>query len=378
MKREQISTFLNESIKEVIGESEIVKEDLSNIVTIGTNIPNASFDAIFSKIIDKIGKTIVVSKDYQGNSLGLLVDDWIFGSMLEKIRVDIPETEENESWKLVKGESYDCFKFSPPNIRVKYFNKSVTFQIAMSYTDIQMRDSFRNAGAVMSFWNGVEKAIQTSIKANTQLMEYRTLSNMIAIKIKNKSNVVNLLTEYNTRYGTNLTPSQALENESFLRFSGKIISMYKDYLNGLSMLFNDDRYVTSTNTGDERLILLSDFDKSMKFNLYSNTFNKEFVDIGSYKTVTSWQGSGKSISFDNNSKIDLKITGTDGLTADVTASGIVGVLFDINACAVCRKNYRTLSTPVPAGEFTNFWYKYDCSYINDTAENFIVFTISQE
>ena len=76
MKREQISAMLNSAIKEVVGESELVTEDLSNIVTIGSAIPTDTLDAIFNKIINKVGNTIIESKTYTGNPLGILINSW--------------------------------------------------------------------------------------------------------------------------------------------------------------------------------------------------------------------------------------------------------------------------------------------------------------
>lgn len=376
MKRQQISEMLNSAIKEVVGESEIINENLSNIVTIGSAIPADSLDTIFTKIINKVGNTIIESKKYNGNSLGILMNEWEYGSILEKIRIDIPETTTNDSWSLVKGNSYDCFKFSPPTVRAKYFNKAVTFEIPMSYTAEQMKDSFRNADTAVSFWNAVENAIQTSITANTEMLEYRAVTNMIGLKVHNNNNVVNLLAEYKDETGiTALAAKKTLHDKDFLRFCAKRISMYSDYIKSLSMLNNDDGYITATADDEKRLILLSDFAKSIEYDLYSNTFNQEFVKIGKYTTIPYWQGTGTSRKFENNSKIDLTISDLSGEPQTVTKSGIVGVLFDVNGCCVCRKNYRVLSMPVPKGEFINYWYKYDAMYMNDTANNFIVFTI---
>ena len=368
--------MLNSAIKEVVGESELVTEDLSNVVTVGNAIPTDTLDAIFNKIINKVGNTIIESKTYNGNPLGILMSDWEYGSILEKIRIDIPESENNDTWSLVKGTSYDCFKFSPPTVRAKYFNKAVTFEIAMSFTTEQMKDSFRNADTATGFWNAVENAIRTSMTANTEMLEYRAVTNMIALKIHNNNNVINLLAEYKTDTGlTDITTAKALNDPDFLRYSAKKIAMYSDYIKSLSMLYNNDGYITHTADADKRLILLSDFAKSVEYNLYSTTFNDEFVKIGNYTTVPYWQGAGTARTFANNSKIDLSISDLNGEKQTVQKSGIVGVLFDVNGCCVCRKNYRVLSMPVPKGEFINYWYKFDAMYMNDTACNFIVFTI---
>lgn len=379
MKREQIAKYLNDTLREVIGESAVVNEDLSNIVTIGNEIPSDQLDNIFGKIIDKVGYVIFVTRKYKGTAPNILKFDWEFGSILEKIRVDVPDAVENESWGLIKGDIVECFQFTPPSVRAKYFNKAITFEIPISYTNIQLRDCFSSAERMTTFFNCVENAIETGMTAYTDLLQMRTITNMIALKIHNNNNVVNLLSEYKTATGdTTITSATALSNENFLRHCSKVIKLYEDRIKTLSMLYNDDGYATFTPSEDRKLVLLSEFARSMETSLYSNTYNKDDVKIDNFDTVSFWQGSGTVPTFAENSKIDLTATNIDGEKVTVSKSGIVGALFDINGCVVCRRNYRVVSTPVARGEFVNYWYKWDAEYINDTAENFIVFTIEDE
>ena len=68
---------------------------------------------------------------------------------------------------------------------------------------------------------------------------------------------------------------------------------------------------------------------------------------------------------------------TTGLTkAEVANSGVLAVMFDRDAAAVCNQNYRVTSIYNPRGEYFNYFYKWDAMYLNDILENCVVFTIT--
>ena len=88
--------------------------------------------------------------------------------------------------------------------------------------------------------------------------------------------------------------------------------------------------------------------------------------------VPYWQGSGTSYDFDSISKIHVKNSSGD----DVEVSGIIGVMFDHDSLAVCNSDKRVTTNYNPRGEFYTNFYKFDCSYINDLSENFVVFFVA--
>ena len=68
MKVNQIATMLNSVFSEIIGESGLISEDLSNIVDVGRTITKSTqwgdnFDKYVAKIIDKVGYKIVMISD---------------------------------------------------------------------------------------------------------------------------------------------------------------------------------------------------------------------------------------------------------------------------------------------------------------------------
>lgn len=374
MKVKQIAAILNTINAEIIGERAVVAEDLSNIVDIGREVIGVvDIENYTRSLIDRIGRVVFWDRTYNSTAPNILKDSWEFGSIMEKIRCELPDVEENPSWKLTKGQSYDPFIFNPPAVKAKFFNSKTTFEIPISFVEEQIKSAFTSASEMSRFFAMIENRVIMKMTLCTDSMIMRTINNLIAEKFAANNNVINLLADYNTKMGVTLTAAKALSDKEFLRYACKQINLYSDYLTRASMLFNDKGYVTFTPKENQKIVMLSEFDKSAEVYLYSDTFHNSFVKLDGYTTVPYWQGSGTddNFDFDEISKISVKTaSGTD-----IEKTGIIGVIFDANACAVCNENPRTTSQYNAKGEFINYFHKWDCSYINDTNENCIVFVV---
>ena len=65
MEVKQIYTLMNSVTNEVLGKSDIVKEDLSNVVDVGTEIfGSSSVDNYVKSLVNHIGKVIFVNQAY--------------------------------------------------------------------------------------------------------------------------------------------------------------------------------------------------------------------------------------------------------------------------------------------------------------------------
>ena len=184
MTVQQIYEIANDMTKEILGQTDLVKEDLSNIVDIGTQIFDAtSTENAAHSIMDKIGKVKFVIRPYNGRVPGVYRDAWEWGSAMEKIQADLPEAEENESWSLNDGESYDQNLYYAPQVSEKFFNSKVTFEIPRSITDIQIKSSFQSATQANSFWSMLLNETQKSLGIKTDALVMRTINNFIATTI---------------------------------------------------------------------------------------------------------------------------------------------------------------------------------------------------
>lgn len=383
MEVKQIYSLVNDITSEITGKTDLVKEDLTNIVDVGKELFSVSdVDNYVKSLVNRVGKTIFVNRKYSGKIPSVVMDSWEFGSILQKISADLPNATENESWELENGASYDPNVFYKPTVSAKFYNSKITFEVPLSFTEKQVKESFNSASELNAFISMLYNAVEKSMTVKTDSLVMRTINNMIA-QTYNTDNAgvraVNLLAGYNTiKGGTPLTVDKALTDTDFLKYASMQVALYADRLGTMSTLFNAGGKERFTPRDMLHIVLLSDFAQSTKTYLESDTFNKELVELPKYETVPYWQGSGNSFEFSKVSKINVTIsdeTATGG-KKDVEISGILGVMFDRDALGVANLDRRVTTNYNPKAEFFSNWYKFDAGYFNDLNENFVFFYIA--
>ena len=379
MKVTQIKDLVNNSLKEVNGSSVLLKEDLSNVVDIGKELlNNDDIDNFVKKLVDRVGKTVFNDRVYQGSAPSVLMDSWEYGSVVEKIDADLPKVEQNDSWDLQDGKSYDQDIFYQPKVSAKFFNSKVTFDIPMSFTKAQVESAFSSATELNSFISMLMTKTQNAMTVNLDGLIMKTINNFTAnvINAKKGMQVVNLLDLYNKTAQTKVTVDNALTSPDFIKFANLTINTYRDRLTKMSTLFNEAGLNKFTPVDNQHLVILSDLASASKVYLESDTYNQDNVKINNYDTVPYWQGSGTTYNFKDTSKIDVAIK--DGTqTKEVVQAGILGVLFDTSALGVSCQNPRTTTAVNARAEFYTNFNKYDAMYYNDLNENFVVFMIAE-
>lgn len=386
MEVKQIYTLVNNITTELLG-SAIIKEDLSNIVDVGNAVFNANkVDNYVKSLVNHIGRVIFVDRVYNGNVPSVLMDSWEFGSVLEKISCDLPTATENSSWDLVNGETYNPNVFYKPSVSVKFYNSKTTFEIPLSFTEMQVKESFSNAeqlnGFLTMLYNSVEKSM--TIKLDSLIM--RTINNMIGETISHEIPVssnyattstikaVNLLKLYNDSHTEKIELVNCLDNPDFIRYATYIISVYSERITKISNLFNIGGKDRFTPKDVLRCVLLADFKKASEVFLKSDLYNEQYATLPESDTVPYWQGSGESYAFNDITKIHIQLASDN--QKEVEISGILGVMFDRDALGVSNLNRRVTTNYNPKAEFYTNFYKFEAGYFNDMNENFVVFFVA--
>ena len=390
MQVKQIYALLNDVTKEVLGSTELVNEDLTGLVDLGTEVFNQNaVDNYVKSLVNHIGKVIFVNRPYSGKIPSVLMDSWEFGSVLEKINADIPEAEENKTWDLVDGQSYSQDVFHKPVVTAKFFNSKVTFEVPVSITERQVKESFSNSEQLNAFLSMIYNAVEKAITIKTDALIMRTINNMIGETLiadatafggagsedytsASTARCVNLLKLYNTQKGTTLTADKAITDPDFIKFASYTIGLYSDRLASISSVFNIGGKARFTPKENLHIVLLSDFEKAAKTYLYADSYNKDQVLLPNAETIPFWQGSGKKYDFDSVAHITIKET--NGTSVEI--SGVLGVMFDRDALGVCNLDRRVTTNYNAKAEFFNNYYKFDAGYFNDTNENFVVFFVA--
>ena len=390
MKVTQLHTLVNAVTQEILGETGVVAEDLSNVVDIGkTIIDSDNVDNYVKKLVNHIGKVVFVNRLYTGGVPSVLMDSWEYGSILEKISADLPEATINETWALEDKKDYSPDVFYKPSVSAKFFNSKVTFEIPMSFTEIQVKESFSSKEQLNGFISMLTTSIENSMTVKLDALIMRTINNMTAETLVAELNTagsglpavidttatgvkaVNLLKLYNETVTTQLTADTAVTDPDFIRFATYQISMYSDRMSKISTLFNVEKAERFTPKDLQHIVLLSDFAKASETFLASNTQNAEMVALPKHETVPYWQGSGTGYSFDDVSTINVKTASK----VDVNVKGILGVIFDRDALGVSNLDRRVTTNYNPRAEFYTNFYKFDAGYYNDLSENFVLFFI---
>lgn len=382
MEVKQIYEFVNDTVKEVLGDEALVQEDLSNIVDIGNAVFDGNaFDKYVRSLVNHIGRNIFVNRKYNGSAPSVLMDGWEYGSILQKISSEMPEAEENESWELIDGASYDPNIFRKPVAEQKFFNKKTTFEIDRSITEKQVKQSFSSAEQLNGFISMLFNEVDKAMTVMTDNLIMRTINNFIGETLHNAFpdgtytgthiRAVNLLAEYNTQYGTQLTKDKCMVDPAFIRFAAYRMGLYKDRLARISTLFNVGGAQRFTPNDMLHFVTLSDFNTAANIFLQSDVYHNDYVRLPKSETIPFWQGSGTDYSFSNVSAINIKTTSGDTVSID----GVLGAMFDRDALGVANFERRITTNYNPKAEFTNYFYKQDAQYFNDLNENFVVFFV---
>lgn len=393
MKVEQIATLMNNVTSEILGKTDVVSSDLHNVVDMGKEIfDNATMDNYVKALVNHIGKVIFVNRPYSGSVPSMLMDAWEYGSVLEKITAEIPNAVENSSWNLTDGTEYKQDIFHKPQVSAKFFNKKATFEIPMSFTEMQVKESFSSAEQLNAFISMIYGAVDKSMTVKIDSLIMATIQNMIAQTFyhefndvvdgdyggKTSTRAVNLLHLYNANFTKTLTADKCITDPDFIRYASYMMGVYKDRMSKISSLFNvggKDRFTPSDML---HFVMLSDFKNAAISYLESNTFHNDLVALPNSESVPFWQGSGRDYSFNSISDIHVNIDDGSNGTAEVTTSGIIGVMYDRDAMGVCNTNRRVTTNYNAKAEFFNNYYKFDASYFNDLNENFVVFFVAND
>lgn len=397
MEVKQISQIVNTIAGETVGTTGAVTEDLSQVVTIGKTITDAiGWEQFTNTLVDKIGETIMVAREYQSTAPDILRRGLgiPFGSITEKIRVKLPAAVNNDSWGIGQtwtlgqgwtdenkptNDNANPFITVRPELEATYFNGGGTFEVEMTFPTMQMRSAFDTPEGMQRFFDTVETRIFQAKTVYKDGLTMAVIRNLIAEKLSAQNGIVDLMSLYNEIHTPAVTVDNFMTNKDFLRYAGYIMGLFYTRLGKMSRRYNTAGYDTFTPRDRMRFVTLDMFANAIETFMQSDTYHEKLVGLKeAYTPVDAWQaaGTGTGIDFKEASTINVKTaSGATVNTSEGTPFYVVGAMFDVEAAWMRYDFPRTTSQYNPRKEQTTFFYKEDVSYANDLAENAVVFTI---
>ena len=378
MEIKQVATILNTINREMTGETAMVSEDLSNIVDVGKQLTadmtaeeiTKYMDNYAKKIIDKVGRTIIVDRTYKSTAPNIIRDSWEYGGIMEKVRVTVGDLEDDTTYALTAGDTPEQFKYTPADLTAKYYDKYDTFQTQISIPEKTLRSAFNSVQDMNRLISAIENKVATKMAYSTDNLIRRTINNMILeIAHQSQGRLVQLTTLYQSETGKTLS-GPAMADPDFLRFAVATINKYRRLFTELSTAYGGEGYVNFTPLENQKLILHADFVEKARVNMESDTFNNELVQIkGDFEEVSYWQ----------SSRSPLTVQGFPASTPSHEIKNfpsVIGVLFDEDAAAVELEDNQVTSNYAANGRFYNYFHYANARYMNDMSENVVVFVLN--
>ena len=374
----QIYSILNDVAKQTFGTSAISVVDTASFVSLGNAILKSDTDTenFLNKLTDRIAKTVYSVRNYSGVNKNMLRENFEYGAIVQKIHVSMPEAKQNNAWEIgTDGYTPTYAPVIKPVVSQKLFNKIATWEIDVTIPDFMLKTAFLNETSMATFIDAIFTAMNNAMQIchdnNANLIRANFIGNILH---KNKSTqAINLLHDYNTLTNANLTVSNCLRDIDFLKYATMQINLWTKRMGVMSTLFNDDGNTKFTDKENLVIDVLQDFASATATFLEADTYHKELVSLPMYNEVAYWQGSGQTFAFDDTSKINVKIDGTN----TVEKSGIIAVAYDYLAIGTTINQPRTTTERNNKDEYTNYYNKANIGCFNDLGENGIVFYIAE-
>jgi len=373
--------------------------DIGKLIVGGT-VPTGTTESFFKAMISVVGRIDAENRLYSGDLNVFMIRDFEWGGFLERMYFGIGDVLDDPKYNLMRNYAggktdyaAEDLGFYPAPVKAAIFDEGKPLVTPISKPMDQIKEAFRGPEQMASFIAGISALVENTLTVAIQSVRHMMAQNAIAISMSTlttqegttrPATAVNLATLFNANAATPITTAdEALTREDFLIFALQTIAEVRDNLTTFNTAFNDGTVPVFTDYDDSRLVLLNKFDKACRFMVKANTFNREDLAIGDYSTTTAWQAfmatGGTAFDFDAVGGVKIAADSTNKLgigTSAFSASGVVGLLFDRRALAICPYKRQVTGKYVAIGDYYNEFHRVLLNCILDTRAPIVAFYIA--
>ena len=377
---EQIPSIVNDAYADVMGKNASLSDlTTTDVVSMGKAL--SSFDLLdkwYGKLTNRIVKTVIFARSYSADTRKVLRDEHTWGAFVQKLYVVAPDAVDNPAYGGWTGSSFS--QISPYDVDTTLtcdsllFGGEGTWAYEFVMPEVQIRKAFTSPAEMSAFVDAQFVAVMNKIEVSREALVSAAVNTGIADAITNGLSR-NLLTEYNTLAGTNITAAEALRNKEFLKFASKEINKAVKFIRKPSVNFNIKKYETFTPADKLITEVNSEFAQACEFYLEADTFNRNLVSLPNYSEVPYWQSQGADQGFASCSAINVTHADVNSGEA-VEQTGIIACLRDEEYVACYFGDEYQWAMPNPRQRVSNYGYQYKKGYAVDEHANCLVFIIA--
>lgn len=369
MNTEQIYELVNDVAEQALGETAIAAVDTQGLISLGNSVlsTTTNTEGFLNTLAMRIGKTIMSERMYRNKLGDMVLNDFEYGAILQKISMHLVDAQEDPSADLVNGGSVDPWKIYKPDVEQKLFVTRTPYMFPITIQRRWLKEAFLSESAMGSFLSMVFSRIRDSIEFSLENLGRICLANFAA----ETTNVIPLVTNYNAETGKTLTAATCKHDPAFMAYAVGQFNHYSDLLTDMSTQWNDGSIERHTPKEDQRFKIISDFNRRLETVVQYAAFHDRFVTPtgdGYYNPLNFWQNEQSPYQV----KIDRASDGTS-----ITINNVVAALYDRDALGMYKKTEEVLTSPVNVyGMYYNQAYHEQQLWFNDLSENFVLFTLN--
>ena len=366
----QISAIVNSVTNQAMGSTAIAVVDNTSLVALGDLVLSSqeATENWSKSLILQIGRTIISQRRYDRKYQKMLRDDFEWGAILQKIKVDMPEAENDQSYDIAQGGTVDHYKVNKLKVHQKLFYTETPWQLHVSIQREHLKEAFTDMVKMNGFISAKFNEVQNKIEVSLEQLSMNAVNNFIA-ECTGGTREIKLLTMYNALTGNELTADKAMQDDGFLRFAVKQIKIISDRMTRMTKgVYNDGTTTRHTPYDYQCLYISSEYERSLETVTQYQAFRDKYVTLENYETIPFWQ----SIQTPNDIEVNRASDSTEK-----TVNNVLGVLFDIEAIGTYKHEEVAAATPLnAAGLYINYYWHLKDLYFNDLSENGVVFVVA--
>jgi len=330
-------------------------------------------ESVYAELYDLIGKTVIAIDEAEEEDRNIVVDAFEYGSIVQKISFAAQASQSSSEWDIAHPENPYAVTRKEGIIQKLFEQNIPTFSWEdVSYAD-QLKEAFRGPESLAGFTDALYTRMRNAYKIAKLGLADAAVGGLMALVYNDCTAVTpganagrrlrHLLTEYNTKFGTELTDDTSLQNTNYLEWVRKQIIIDQKNINKLTKLYNDGTVERRTKETDLNLDLSIRLTSSYaKF--WGDTFNEQYVQLPKHNEIVNW---GIATAPET-----VKVS-VNGGTSTTTISKILGFMYDRDAVVATMDRSRFVSIYDQWNDRNVFKLTANRRYIADPSENTIIY-----
>ena len=177
MDTNQIYTIVNEVNKEAFGSADIDVIDAQGLVSLGDVVLSSTTntEAFLNTLVQRIGRTIISFRQYRNKLADMVVNDFEYGAILQKIRVHLTDAEADPAYALIDGQSVDPWT----DVEQKLFVTRTPYMFSVTIARKQLKEAVLNEVAMGAFLGAIFGQVRNSIEVALENLGRACINNMV-------------------------------------------------------------------------------------------------------------------------------------------------------------------------------------------------------